>query len=85
MLHQVVVKKYIDVGIKKVRFEGTYSQCLLWMVNHRWGYYEVMDANGRLKSYVLRDPKDMRAIAYHEAMHELFAGLAQKSANNSQN
>ena len=53
-MHQVVVKKFIDVGIKKVRFQGTYEECVAWMCKHRWGYYEVMAPCGRLKSYLLK-------------------------------
>ena len=54
-MYQVVVKKFIDVGIKKVRFEGTNEDCIRWMSKHRWGYYELMGPDGRLRSYMLRD------------------------------
>lgn len=53
-MYQVVVKKWIDVGIKRVRFEGTNEECVLWMSQHRWGYYDLMGPDGRLCSYMLR-------------------------------
>jgi len=52
-MYQVVVKKFIDVGIKRTRFTGTKEECVRWMTNHRWGYYELLGPDGRLRSYVL--------------------------------
>jgi len=52
-IYTVVVKKFIDVGIKKVRFTGTREECRHWMNNHRWGYYDLLGPDGRLRSYVL--------------------------------
>lgn len=53
-MYTVVVKKYIEVGIVKVRFVGTNEECVKWMCNHRWGYYDLLGPDGRLRSYVLR-------------------------------
>lgn len=52
-MYTVVVRKFIDVGIKKVRFTGTQEECIRWMTNHRWGYYDLLGPDGRLRSYVL--------------------------------
>lgn len=54
-MYSVVVKKFIEVGIKKVRFIGTNEECVRWMSSRRWGYYDLLDPNGRMCSYVLRD------------------------------
>ena len=53
-MYQVVIKKYMEVGIKKVRFQGTNEECIRWMSQHRWGYYDLLAPNGRQCSYVLR-------------------------------
>ncbi len=53
-MFQVVVKKYMEVGIKKVRFQGTNEECIAWMCNHRWGHYDLLGPEGRQRSYVLR-------------------------------
>jgi hypothetical protein len=52
-MYQVVVKKYIEVGIKQVRFTGSNEECINWMTNHRWGYYDLLGPDGRLRSYML--------------------------------
>jgi hypothetical protein len=52
-MYRVVVKKFIEVGIVKVRFEGSNEDCVRWMSQHRWGYYELMGPDGRLRSYML--------------------------------
>lgn len=54
-MYQVVVKKYIEVGIKKIRFQGSNDECVRWMSQHRWGYYDLLAPNGQLCSYMLRD------------------------------
>lgn len=51
--YTVVVKKFYDVGIKKVRFVGLREDCTRWMTNHRWGYYELLGPDGLPRSYLL--------------------------------
>ena len=53
-MYQVVIKKYMEVGIKKVRFQGSNEECIRWMSQHRWGYYDLLAPNGCQCSYVLR-------------------------------
>ena len=52
-MYQVVIKKLMNVGIKKVRFVGTNEECVRWMTEHRWGYYDLLGPDGRQRSFVL--------------------------------
>ena len=54
-MHRVVVRKFIEVGIIKVRFTGTREECVKWMSKHRWGYYDLLNEQGRMCSFLLKD------------------------------
>lgn len=53
-MFQVVVRKFMEVGIKRVRFTGSNEECIRWMSKHRWGYYDLLGPDGRLRSFVLK-------------------------------
>lgn len=52
-MYKVVVKKFYEVGLVRVKFTGTYDECVSFLSSHRWGYYELLNKDNRLTSYIL--------------------------------